>query len=137
MLTSNNLSSIFVLDQDQALEFYTGVLGLEVADDVNFGTMRWLTVRVPGSDHAILLERPGPPAHDEATAEQIRDLVTKGASGGWLAFSTGDVRAAFETVEAAGAEVVQEPMEQPYGTDFAIRDPFGNLIRIGRLHAQG
>ncbi|RZS91491.1 putative glyoxalase superfamily protein PhnB [Motilibacter rhizosphaerae] len=134
MLTSNNLSSIFVLDQDEALRFYTQVLGLEVSADVDFGPMRWLTVRVPGTDHEILLERPGMPAHDEATAGAIRDLVTKGAGGGWLAFTTDDVQATFEAVVAAGAEVTQEPMEQPYGTDFGIRDPFGNAIRIGRLN---
>jgi predicted enzyme related to lactoylglutathione lyase len=134
MLTSNNLSSIFVLDQEQALEFYTRVLGLEVGSDVDLGVMRWLTVRVPGTDREILLERPGAPAHDEATAESIRDLVSKGAGGGWLAFTTDDVHATFEKVVAAGAEVTQEPMEQPYGTDFAIRDPFGNPIRIGRIN---
>ena len=134
MLTSNNLSSIFVLDQDAALEFYTGVLGLEVGADIDFGAMRWLTVRVPGTDREILLERPGAPAHDDATAEQIRDLVSKGAGGGWLAFTTDDVQAAFDKIVAAGAEVTQEPMEQPYGTDFAIRDPFGNAIRIGRIN---
>ncbi len=134
MLTSNNLSSIFVLDQDQALEFYTGVLGLEVAADVNFGPMRWLTVRVPGTDREILLERPGGPAHSDDTAEKIRELVTIGAGGGWLAFTTDDVQAAFEKVVAAGVDVTQEPMEQPYGTDFAIRDPFGNAIRIGRIN---
>jgi predicted enzyme related to lactoylglutathione lyase len=134
MLTSNNLSSIFVLDQDRALEFYTGVLGLEVAADVDFGAMRWLTVRVPGTDKEILLERPGPPAHDDATAERIRELVTVGAGGGWLAFTTDDVARTFDEVVAAGADVTQEPTEQPYGTDFAIRDPFGNAIRIGRIH---
>jgi predicted enzyme related to lactoylglutathione lyase len=131
MLTSNNISSIFVLDQDEALRFYTEVLGLEVAQDMDFGPMRWLTVRVPGDDKIILLEKPGAPAHDEATAEQIRNLVTKGAGGGWLAFTTDDVDAAYERVVAAGAEVTQEIVEQPYGRDFGIRDPFGNPIRIG------
>jgi len=133
MLTRNNLSSIYVLDQDRALEFYTEVLGLEKTADMNFGPMRWLTVRVPGDAKEILLEQPGPPAHDEATAAQVRDLVTKGAGGGWLAFTTDDVQAMFAKVEAAGVEITQEPMEQPYGTDFAIRDPFGNNIRIGSI----
>jgi predicted enzyme related to lactoylglutathione lyase len=133
MLTRNNLSSIYVLDQDQALTFYTEVLGLEKTADMNFGTMRWLTVRVPGDAKEILLEKPGPPAHDEATAAQVRDLVTKGAGGGWLAFTTDDVQGMFARIEAAGVEVTQEPMEQPYGTDFAIRDPFGNNIRIGSI----
>ncbi|WP_392542108.1 VOC family protein [Oryzobacter telluris] len=131
MLTSNNISSIFVLDQDEALRFYTEVLGLEVAQDMDFGPMRWLTVRVPGDDKIILLEKPGAPAHDEATAEQIRNLVSKGAGGGWLAFTTDDVDAAYARVVAAGAEVMQEIVEQPYGRDFGIRDPFGNPIRIG------
>ena len=135
MLTSNNMSSIFVLDQDKALRFYTEVLGLEVVDDIDFGPMRWLTVRVPGTDHSVILERPGPPAHDEATAEQIRDLVTKGAGGGWLAFTTADAQAAYERMVAAGVEITQELTQQPYGTDFAIRDPFGNAIRIGQLSA--
>ena len=61
MLTSNNISSIFVLDQDEAKRFYTEVLGLEVAQDMDFGPMRWLTVRVPGDDKIILLEKPGAP----------------------------------------------------------------------------
>jgi len=135
VLTSNNMSSIFVLDQDKALRFYTEVLGLEVVDDIDFGPMRWLTVRVPGTDHSVILERPGPPAHDEATAEQIRDLVTKGAGGGWLAFTTADAQAAYERMVAAGVEITQELTQQPYGTDFAIRDPFGNAIRIGQLSA--
>ncbi|MFN8189477.1 MAG: VOC family protein [Nocardioidaceae bacterium] len=135
MLTSNNISSIFVLDQDQALDFYVGLLGLEVTADLNFGPMRWLTVRVPGDTKEILLERPGAPAHDPATAEQVRALVTKGAGGGWLAFTTDDVDGVFARLEAAGVDITQEPTDQPYGRDFGIRDPFGNHIRIGRHHA--
>ena len=75
-------SSIFVLDQDEALDFYVGKLGFEVSADVDMGFMRWLTVSAPGDpDREILLEQPGPPAHDDATAEQVRELVTKGAAG--------------------------------------------------------
>ncbi|NHA68348.1 VOC family protein [Phycicoccus sp. CMS6Z-2] len=133
-MTRNNISSIFVLDQDEALRFYTEVLGLEVEQDMDFGPMRWLTVRVPGDPKSILLEKPGVPAHDEDTAEQIRALVTKGAGGGWLAFTTDDVEGMFAQVTAAGADVTQEIVEQPYGRDFAIRDPFGNHIRIGEVH---
>lgn len=132
MLTSNNLSSIFVLDQDEALEFYVGLLGLEVSADVQFGPMRWLTVRVPGEKHDILLERPGVPAHDPATEQQVRELVSKGAGGGWLAFLT-DRGVAFERLKAAGVDITQEPTDQGYGRDFGIRDPFGNPIRIGRI----
>lgn len=133
MLVRNNISSIFVLDQDEALKFYVDLLGLEVSSDVDFGPMRWLTVRVPGDTKEILLERPGPPAHDEATAEQVRDLVTKGAGGGWLAFMTDDVDGTFERLVAAGVDVTQEPLDQPYGRDFGIRDPFGNHLRIGNV----
>lgn len=133
MLKRNNISSIYVLDQDEALTFYTEVLGLEKSQDMAFGPMRWLTVMVPGDDKMILLEKPGPPAHDEATAAQIRDLVTKGAGGGWLAFATDDLDDMYERVRAAGAELTQDIVDQPYGRDFAIRDPFGNHIRIGEI----
>ncbi len=133
MLKRNNISSIFVLDQDEALRFYTEVLGLEVDTDMDFGPMRWLTVRVPGDPKAILLEKPGVPAHDETTTEQIRALVTKGAGGGWLAFTTDDVDGMYAKLQEAGVEFTQEVVDQPYGRDFAIRDPFGNHIRIGEV----
>ena len=133
-LGRNNLSQIFVLDQEQAKEFYVDVLGLEVRADMDFGPMRWLSVRVPGDSHEIFLEKPGPPGWDDATAEQIREMVTKGAGGGWLAFTTDDVHATFAELKGKGVEITQEPMEQPYGTDFGIRDPFGNNIRIGQLN---
>lgn len=125
------ISQLLVLDQEEALEFYVGKLGLEVKTDMDLGFMRWLTVAVPGQpDREILLEVPGPPAMDEATAEQARELVTKGAGGGWLGFTTSDIQATFERLVAAGVEVTQEPIERFYGTDCGIRDPFGNAIRI-------
>ena len=131
MLKSNSLSQIFVLDQDQALEFYVGKLGLEVNTDQDLGFMRWLTVNVPGEpDRAILLEKPGPPAMDEATADQVRELVTKGAGGGWLGFNTDDCQKTYDELLARGVEFTQEPTEQPYGIDCGLRDPFGNAIRI-------
>ena len=131
MLKSNSLSQIFVLDHDQALEFYVGKLGLEVNTDQDLGFMRWLTVNVPGEpDRAILLEKPGPPAMDEATAEQVRELVTKGAGGGWIGFRTEDCRKTYQTLLARGVEFTQEPVERDYGIDCGLRDPFGNAIRI-------
>ncbi len=90
----------------------------------------WLTVRVPGDDREILLERPGAPAHDPATADQVRALVTKGAGGGWLAFKTGDVDAVYADLIAQGVEVTEPPSDQAYGRDMALRDPFGNHLRI-------
>jgi catechol 2,3-dioxygenase-like lactoylglutathione lyase family enzyme len=131
MLKNVRLSQIYVLDQDEALDFYVGKLGLEVNADADLGFMRWLTVSVPGEpDREILLERPGPPALDDSTAEQVRELVTKGATGGWIGFTTDDVRKTYEDLRAKGVEFTQEPVEQSYGTDVGLRDPFGNAIRI-------
>ena len=134
MITSNRLSSLFVLDQDEALDFYVGKLGLEVNVDQDLGFMRWLTVSVPGeSEREILLEKPGPPAHDDDTAQQVRELVTKGAGGGWIGFNTDDCKATYEDLLAKGVEFTQEPTEHSYGTDVGLRDPFGNPIRIVQL----
>jgi catechol 2,3-dioxygenase-like lactoylglutathione lyase family enzyme len=134
-LTTNRLSSIYVLDQQQALDFYVGVLGLEVGTDADLGFMRWLTVKVPGDSKEILLERPGPPAHDPATAEQVRALVAKGAGGGWLGFSTDDVDALHAELVAKGVEITQPPTDMGYGRDMGFRDPFGNNLRAGEIKA--
>jgi catechol 2,3-dioxygenase-like lactoylglutathione lyase family enzyme len=134
LLNAVTHSQIFVLDQDEALDFYVGKLGLEVNSDVDMGFMRWLTVSVPGQpDREILLERPGPPNHDDATAEQIRELVTKGAMGGWLIFTTDDIHRTYAELVQKGVEFTQEPTEYFYGTDCGLRDPFGNNLRIGQL----
>ena len=131
MLNNITHSGIFVLDQDEALEFYVGKLGLEVNTDQDLGFMRWLTINVPGDPgREILLEKPGPPAMDGDTAETVRELVSKGATGGWIGFMTDDARATFEELLTKGVEVTQEPIEQSYGIDFGVRDPFGNAIRI-------
>jgi catechol 2,3-dioxygenase-like lactoylglutathione lyase family enzyme len=136
MLKNIRLSQIYVLDQDEALDFYVGKLGLEVNTDADLGFMRWLTVNVPGEpDREILLETPGPPALDGGTAEQVRELVSKGATGGWLGFTTSDVRKTYEELRAKGVEFTQEPTEQSYGIDCGLRDPFGNAIRILQPHA--
>jgi catechol 2,3-dioxygenase-like lactoylglutathione lyase family enzyme len=131
MINSITHSGIFVLDQDEALDFYVGKLGLEVNTDADLGLMRWLTVNVPGEPgREIVLATPGPPMMDEATAEQVRELVAKGASGGWLIFQTPDCRKTYEELLAKGVEFTQEPIEHFYGTDCALRDPSGNAIRI-------
>ncbi len=122
-------SALFVLDQDEALDFYVGKLGFEVAEDADLGFMRWLTVRVPGDRHEILLGRPGPPSLDDATAEQVRELVTKGALG-TIILNTEDCRGTYEDLRAKGVEFSEEPEERPYGIDCALRDPFGNHIRV-------
>ncbi|MBW1597144.1 VOC family protein [Streptomyces sp. JJ38] len=129
-------SQLYVLDQDQALDFYVGKLGLEVTADVDMGFMRWLTVGVPGSpDRHVLLERPGPPAMTEETAQQVRELLTKGVLGGPLILTTDDCRKTYETLLGRGVEFTEEPTERPYGTDCGLRDPFGNAIRFTQPHA--
>ena len=132
MLTAMTHTQVWVLDQDEALEFYVGQLGLEVHTDADVGTMRWLTVNVPGRPETeIMLLAPGPPAVDPETAEQARELVTKGAAGA-LIFATEDCRATYEALRERGVEFTQEPVERFYGTDCALRDPFGNPIRISQ-----
>jgi catechol 2,3-dioxygenase-like lactoylglutathione lyase family enzyme len=131
MLNRISISHIFVLDQDQALDFYVGKLGLEVSQDIDLGAMRWLTVRVPGDPtRDILLELPGPPGMDERSGEQVRDLVTKGATGFTAGFTTSDCRKTYETLKARGVEFNEEPTEHFYGIDCGLRDPFGNHLRI-------
>ena len=131
MITSLNVASIYVLDKEEALDFYVGKLGLEKSNDVRQGDYRWLTVRVPGDPSTeISLEQPGAPLHDEATAAQIRELVTKGAFG-TLVFIADDVQALYEALKNGGVtDFTQEPTEHFYGTDMGVRDPFGNPIRV-------
>ena len=131
MITMLNATSVKVLDQDVALDFYVNKLGLEKGQDIKQGPFRWLTVRVPGDlNTEIFLEEPGPPVHDEATAEQLRELITKGAMGA-LVFTTDDCRGLYEQLKARGVtDFTQEPTDRFYGTDMGIRDPFGNGIRI-------
>src|SRR5919106_2754972 len=130
MITKLNVATIMVLDKEEALDFYVNKLGLEVGNDVRQGDYRWLTVRVPGDSAEISLEQPGPPLHDAATAEQLRELITKGAMVG-LVFLTDDARGLYETLKARGVtDFTQEPTEHFYGTDMGVRDPFGNPIRI-------
>jgi catechol 2,3-dioxygenase-like lactoylglutathione lyase family enzyme len=131
MITSLNVASIYVLDKEEALDFYVNKLGLEKGNDVRQGDYRWLTVRVPGEGGTeISLEEPGAPLHDEATAAQLRELITKGAMSG-LVFKADDIRGLYEELKARGVtDFTQEPTDHFYGTDMGIRDPFGNAIRI-------
>ena len=131
MITKLNVASIYVLDKEEALDFYVNKLGLEKGSDVRQGDYRWLTVRVPGdAGTEISLEQPGPPLHDDATAAQIRELISKGAMSG-LVFLVDDVRALYGTLKQRGVtDFTQEPTDHFYGTDMGLRDPFGNAIRV-------
>ena len=129
-----NMSSIFVLDQDKAIDFYVGTLGLELTNNMDLGFMRWVTVGVPGqAGRDVLLELPGPPSMDAKTTDQVREIVTKGATGFTLGLTTDDCLKTYDTLKAKGVEFTSEPEEHFYGTDFGIRDPFGNNLRIVQL----
>lgn len=136
MLSHISITGLHVLDQDEALDFYVGKLGLELRDDVDFGSdsgkgMRWLTVGVPGDpQRAIMLEKPGRPSHDAKSAEEARELVTKGGAAGWVIFETDDAQRTHAELQANGVELSEEPTGRPYGIDFGFRDPFGNTIRV-------
>jgi catechol 2,3-dioxygenase-like lactoylglutathione lyase family enzyme len=121
---------VTVTDQDEALAFYRDVLGLELRNDVPFEGFRWVTVSPPAQpDVEIVLETPdmGRPPAARTSLEQ---LMAQGALSAVL-FRADDVDATFEKIRASGAEVLQEPIDQPYGVrDCAFRDPFGNQVRI-------
>ena len=133
MLNAITISHVWVFDQDEALDFYVGKLGLEVGADLDLGFMRWLTVRVPGHpDREILLELAAPPSVDAEAGEQIRALVSKGATGFAVGFTTDDCQKTYETLKERGVEITDGPTRQSYGIDVGLRDPFGNLIRINQ-----
>jgi len=122
-------------DPDASLAFYRETLGFEVRNDIGYGGMRWITVSPadqPGT--SIVLH---PPAADPGiTDDERRTIVEMMAKGTYaiILLATADLDGTFERVQASGAEVVQEPTEQPYGVrDCAVRDPAGNLIRIQEL----
>ncbi|QGN48207.1 VOC family protein [Micromonospora sp. WMMD558] len=122
-------------DPEASLAFYRDALGFEVRSDVGQGNMRWITVGPAGQpDTSILL---APPAADPGVTEDerrtIARMMAKGTYG-WILLATRNLDETFDKVQAADAEVVQEPTEQPYGIrDCAFRDPAGNLVRIQEL----
>ncbi|MER5385756.1 VOC family protein [Streptomyces sp. NBC_00647] len=130
---------ISVDDHDKALAFYRDVLGLEVRGDVGFEGMRWVTVGSPlQPDVEIVLEPPAAdPDASPADKQAMAELLAKGMLRGVI-FSTTDCDELFERVRSSGAEVIQEPMDQPYGLrDCAFRDPAGNLLRFAEKHRTG
>lgn len=136
MIYGISIVSVWVLDQDSALEFYTKKLGFEPTNDVTMDNgMRWLTVRPPGStsQEFVLMD----PAHsmlDAQTAEQVRALVAKGAlSAGVL--STSDCRGDYAELTARGVEFIQPPAERPYGVEAILRDDSGNWFSFTQRYA--
>jgi catechol 2,3-dioxygenase-like lactoylglutathione lyase family enzyme len=127
-------AQVWVHDQDEALEFYTKKLGMEVHSDVTvpeMGNFRWLTVGPPGQEDVsiVLMAIPGPPVMDAETSEQVKSLMAKGFAG-TVFLTTDDVHASFEELKGRGVEFSEEPEERPYGIDSAFRDPSGNNIRL-------
>ena len=125
---------VWVLDQDEALKFYTDTLGMELREDVTvpeLGNFRWLSVGVPGQDDVsiTLMAIPGPPVFEEETRRKIQDLLATGASGG-LFFTTDNAQKTYEELKGRGVEFTQEPTEQPYGIDAGFRDSSGNHFRV-------
>jgi predicted enzyme related to lactoylglutathione lyase len=129
-----SVAQLWVHDQDEALDFYTKKLGMEVRVDstlAEMGNFRWLTVGPVGQPEIgiVLMAIPGPPVMDPETTDQVRNLMSKGFAG-TVFLTTEDCRAAYEELKSRGAEFVEEPEERPYGIDAGFRDPSGNHLRL-------
>jgi catechol 2,3-dioxygenase-like lactoylglutathione lyase family enzyme len=123
---------LYVTDQDEALDWYTNKLGLEVRNDVTMEEvgMRWLTVGSPEQpDVEITLLIPGPPPLSEEVGEEVKKLLAQGALNG-LIFQTDDCRKTYEELSGRGVEFTEPPNERFYGVDAGFRDPFGNPFRL-------
>jgi uncharacterized glyoxalase superfamily protein PhnB len=132
-----NSAQLWVHDQDEALAFYTQKLGMEVQSDVTLpemGNFRWLVVGPPGQDDIgiNLMAIPGAPVMDDATRDQVRELMSKGFAG-TVFLTTEDVQADYEELSARGVEFVEKPEQRPYGIDSGFRDPSGNNFRLTQV----
>jgi uncharacterized glyoxalase superfamily protein PhnB len=133
-------AQLWVHDQDEALAFYTQKLGFEVRADVTLaemGDFRWLTVGPAGQEEVsiVLMAIPGSPVFEADTAEQVRELMAKGAAG-TIFLTTDDCHASYEELKSRGVEFVEEPEERPYGIDTGFRDPSGNHLRLTQVREE-
>ena len=133
-------AQLWVHDQEEALEFYTKKLGMEVRMDVTMaelGNFRWLTVGPPSQPEIsiVLMAIPGPPVMDDATAEQVKSLMAKGFAG-TVFLTTDDVDDDYLRLSDAGVEFTMAPTDMPYGRDCGLRDPSGNQLRLSQLAPQ-
>ncbi|MFG2194779.1 VOC family protein [Streptomyces sp. NPDC048639] len=138
MIKGIAITTVWVLDQDRAKEFYTEKLGLEVRTDMTLGEggMRWLTVGAKNQpDVELTLMVPGPPGLDPESAEAVRTLISKGVLGAGV-LVTDDVHADYETLKARGVEFLQEPQERPYGIEAIFRDDSGNWFSFTQRSEQ-
>jgi catechol 2,3-dioxygenase-like lactoylglutathione lyase family enzyme len=123
-------TTIWVLDQDEALDFYTHKLGFEINTDATLDDFRWLTVSPPGQkDHELILLEPGPPMMDEDSAEQVKALVAKGVLGA-AAFETSDCRGTYTELSEHGVTFLSEPTKRAWGTEATWRDNSGNWFSM-------
>jgi uncharacterized glyoxalase superfamily protein PhnB len=130
-------AQLWVHDQDQALDFYTKKLGMEVRADVTLpelGDFRWLTVAPPGQEEVsiVLMAIPGAPVMDESTRQEVQALMSKGFAG-TVFLTTDDCQASYEELKARGVEFSEEPEDRPYGIDCGFRDPSGNSFRLTQV----
>jgi catechol 2,3-dioxygenase-like lactoylglutathione lyase family enzyme len=130
-------AQLWVHDQDEALEFYTKKLGMEVRADVTLpemGNFRWLTVGPAGQPDVsiVLMAIPPPPVMDPETAEQVKTLMAKGFAG-TIFLTTDDVYADYEQLKSRGVEFSEDPEDRPYGIDSGFRDPSGNSFRLTQV----
>jgi uncharacterized glyoxalase superfamily protein PhnB len=129
-------AQVWVHDQEIALKYWTEKVGMEVRQDVTLPDLgfRWLTVGPPRQDDVslVLMAVPGPPVMDEATREQVLEVVAKGFAG--IVFLTTDnCQATYEQLTAGGVEFTEAPHQMPYGIDSGFRDPSGNSVRLTQL----
>ena len=127
---------LWVHDQDVALNYWTEKVGMEVRQDVSLPELqfRWLTVGPPGQDDVsiVLMAVPGPPVMDDATRDQVTEVMAKGFAG-TVFLTTDDVRSDYEALKGRGVEFTEEPHQMPYGIDCGFRDPSGNSVRLTQL----
>lgn len=129
-------AQLWVLDQDEALEFWTQKIGWEVRADITMpelGDFRWLSVGPSGQEDisVVLMAIPGAPVMDDAAKKQLEELVAKGWAG-TVFLTADDVQATYEELKDRGVEFTEAPAEQPYGIDSEFRDPSGNKFRLGK-----
>jgi len=129
MITTLSHTTIWVLDQDEARDFYVDKLGFEVQIDRSMDGFRWLTVTPPGSGHELILLEPGPPMMDEETAAQVRAFVAKGVLGPGV-LRTDDCAATYEQLRERGVTFLSEPAERFYGVEATLRDNSGNWFSM-------
>jgi len=130
-------AQLWVHDQDEALDFWTNKVGMEVSSDVTMpemGDFRWLAVSPKGLQEPsiVLMAIPGTPVMDESTADDVRSLMARGFAG-TVFLTTDDCRASYEELRARGVEFTEEPEDRPYGVDAGFRDPSGNSIRLTQV----